>query len=135
MKQDLFAFDQKMKFQGDLDFEKKRTNKFLIKTKKQEQVATISAVVAAAAIAAIAAATSTASEHLESEIFFVYFPNSALISAFCATDGAARIFHVEIIFSPNLYDFLPPYAAKRNRTHVTRVAPHRGILIQDALPS
>ena len=75
MKQDLFAFDQKMNFQGDLDFEKNERINFWLKQKK-EQVATISAVVATAAIAAIAAATSTASKHLESEIFiFVNFPN------------------------------------------------------------
>ena len=102
-------------------------------------MATISAVVATvatvatAAIAAIAAATSTASKHLESEIFiFVNFPNCFLNLFQCF---AAMIFHGERNFLPNLYDFLPPYAATENRTHVSRVEPHRRTSIQDALPA
>ena len=57
-------------------------------------------------------------------LFLCFAPQVALLG-FLIERG---IFPISMIF-------LPPYAATWNQTHVSRVASHRGTLIQDTLPT
>ena len=43
-------------------------------------------------------------------------------------------FFIERGIFPNLYDFLPPYAAIGNQLNISRCAPYTGTLNQDGLP-